>query len=139
MRGAAQREFGAVLARDPDNAETRWILEALRAEAAPAPGGGPLSEYLGTYTGEASIAINNAALGLRRGQRPPWPLVRIHDDVFAVRDEPFRRVEFERNSAGKITGFQLVRAGGPAAWFLKLPGQATRRTCAGTSERCASP
>jgi hypothetical protein len=130
-----------VLAHDPGNIETRWILETLQAEAAvPAPGGAPLSDYIGAYSGDASIAIKNAALGLRRGQRPPWPLVRIHDDVFAVRDEPFRRVEFERNSAGKITRFQLVRVGGPAAWFLKQPGQATRRTCAAAgSARCASP
>jgi hypothetical protein len=106
-----------VLAREASNVETRWILEALQAEAAPEPGA-PLSDYVGSYTGGASIVAKNAALGLRRDRRPLWSLVRIHGDVFAVRDEPFRRVQFERNSSGRITRFQLVRAGGPAAWFL---------------------
>jgi Peptidase family S41 len=111
-----------VLAQDSNNVETRWILEALQAEAAPSPGA-PLADYVGTYTGGAAIVAKNAALGLRRDRRPPWSLVRIHGDVFAVRDEPFRRVQFERNSSGRITRFQLVRAGGPAAWFLKQPSR----------------
>jgi hypothetical protein len=116
----------AVLAQAPNSVETRWVLEALQAEAAPpASPKSPLSDYAGTYTGGASIVVQNAELGLRRDRRPPWPLVRIHGDVFAVRDEPYRRVQFERNASGRITRFQLVRAGGPAAWFLRVkpPGE----------------
>ena len=111
-----------VLAQDPNGAsvETRWILEALQSEATPAPSpGAPLSDYVGTYTAGASIIAERAGLALRRDRSPPWSLVRIHDDVFAVRDEPFRRVQFERNASRKITRFELVRAGGPAAWFSK--------------------
>ena len=111
-----------VLTQDASNVETRWILEALQAEVAPSPGA-PLSDYVGIYTGGAAIVAKNTALGLRRDRRPPWSLVRIHGDVFAVRDEPFRRVQFERNSSGRITRFQLVRAGGPAAWFVKQHSQ----------------
>jgi hypothetical protein len=110
----------AMLAQDPNSVETRWVLEALQAEAAPPSSPKPpLTDYVGTYTGGASIVVQNGELGLRRERRPPWPLVSIHGDMFAVRDEPYRRVQFERNASGRITRFQLVRAGGPAAWFSK--------------------
>lgn len=133
----------AVLAREPNGAsavETRWILEALRAETTPAPSNGaPLAQYVGTYTGGASIVVRNGTLGLLRDRRPLWALVRIRGDVFAVRDEPFRRVQFERDAARKVTRFELVRAGGPAAWFSK-EGHATCRTGAAPApERCSSP
>lgn len=113
----------AVLAREPNGAsavETRWISEALRAEATPAPArGAALADYIGTYAGGASIVARGGTLGLLRDRRPLWTLVRIHADVFAVRDEPFRRVLFERNAARKVIRFELVRAGGPAAWFSR--------------------
>jgi Peptidase family S41 len=113
-----------VLAKEPNGAatvETRWILETLRVEEASVPPvGPPLSDYVGTYEG-ASIIAQHAQLALARGRRPPWPLIRVRGDVFAVRDEPFRRILFERDSAHKVTRFQLVRAGGPSAWFLRLP------------------
>lgn len=112
-----------IVKNNPDHIETRWILEALQAEATPTAGA-PLSDYVGNYTGAAAIVAKNAALALQRDQRPAWPLVRIHGDVFAVRDEPFRRVEFERDASGKITRFQLIRAGGAATWFrLTPPGE----------------
>jgi hypothetical protein len=97
--------------------ETRWTLEALQAEASPAKGP-PLADYVGTYAG-AEISSEKGTLALRRGRRPPWTLVRIRNDVFCVKDEPFRRVLFERDTARHITRFQLVRAGSASTWFLK--------------------
>ena len=102
----------------PEDIETRWTLEALRAEASPVKGP-PLTDYVGAYAG-AEISTENGYLALRRGNRPPWALVRIRGDVFCVKDEPFRRVLFERDSAGHgVTRLELVRAGGAATWFLK--------------------
>jgi hypothetical protein len=98
--------------------ETRWTLEALQAEASPARGP-PLADYVGTYAG-AEISTENGTLALRRGRRPAWTLVRIRNDVFCVKDEPYRRVLFERDAARHITRFQLVRAGSASTWFLKL-------------------
>jgi hypothetical protein len=98
--------------------ETRWTLEALQVEASPAKGP-PLADYVGTYAG-AEISTENGTLALRRGRRPAWTLVRIRNDVFCVKDEPFRRVLFERDTARHITRFQLVRAGSASTWFLKL-------------------
>ena len=102
----------------PEDIETRWTLEALRAEASPIKGP-PLTDYIGAYAG-AEIFTENGSLALRRGHRPPWALVRIRGDVFCVKDEPFRRVLFERDAASHgVTRLELVRAGGPATWFLK--------------------
>ena len=112
----------SVLARrntdSPETTETRWVLEALRARNSP-PAGAPLTDYEGPYTAGAQLAIENHHLALRRGKRPFWTLVRIRGDVFAVVDEPYRRVIFERNAAHQVTRFELVRAGGPSSWFTR--------------------
>lgn len=104
-------------AEGPDALETRWILEARRAQQSP-PKGAPLAEYAGPYT-DVTISTQRNGLLLQRGSRPPVALMRLKDDAFFVTDEPFRRVLFERDAAGKVKGFQLVRANGPATWFPK--------------------
>jgi len=111
----------AVLAQDksrPESGETQWILEALQAEEAAPRGGPPLTDYPGTYQG-ARILIEGEALALHRGQRPPVVLLRLKGDTFFARDEPFRRVLFERDRTGKVSGLQLVRYGGESLWFRR--------------------
>lgn len=107
-----------VLRVNPTATETRWVLEALRAQGSPVAGPA-LKEYVGPYGTDNQIAVEHAHLVLRRGKRPPWPLVRIRADVFAVVDEPYRRVIFERNPDRRVTRFEMVRAGGPSEWFTK--------------------
>jgi len=110
----------AVVAKKANAAEvidTQWTLEALRAEQSPRTGP-PLGDYAGTYE-DTMISASGANLALRRGRRPAWMLVRLHGDAFFVRGEPFRRALFERNVAGKVKGFQLVRSGGQTAWYPK--------------------
>ena len=123
--------LGAILKSNrPESLETRWTLEALEAEVSPVEGP-PLTDYIGTYAG-AEIATEKGHLTLHRGRRPPWMLVRIRGDVFCVKDEPFRRVLFERGTSDDpsegakghshtraVTRLQLVRAGGVSTWFLK--------------------
>lgn len=107
-----------VLARNSSSAaalDTRWTLEALRAELAP-PKGPPLAGYVGTYA-DATITKAGEGLALKRAGHGEMTLMRVRGDVFFVRGEPFRRVLFERNSAGTVTGFQLVRSSGQALWF----------------------
>ncbi len=104
---------------NPNLLEASWTLEALRAASTRSRIAPPLADYLGTYTG-ATISIAGGLLSLHRGRRPPWPLLRLHDDMFFVKDEPFRRVLFERDTANRISRFQLVRAGGPSSWFSKV-------------------
>jgi hypothetical protein len=126
LRRAQILALEEVLARAPEGSETedtRWVLEALRAEHA-TRAGSPLADYVGDYTG-AVISESNGTLALRRGRRPPWTLVRVRGDVFFVKDEPLRRVEFERGPAGEVKRFQLLSSSGRSIWARKLPAAAS--------------
>jgi hypothetical protein len=102
------------------NGESQWILEALRVEESAPRGGSPLTDYSGTYQG-ARISIEGEALALHRGKRPPVVLAWLKGDTFFARDEPYRRVLFERDRAGKVSGLQLVRYAGESLWFRRSP------------------
>jgi hypothetical protein len=103
-----------------DTLEAQWALEALRAEHTPRQGS-PLSDYVGQYTGAVVSAAGSNQLLLKRGRRPPWTLIRINGDTFSVKDEPFRRVEFERGPDGEVRRLQLLTASGHSIWARKLP------------------
>jgi hypothetical protein len=114
-----------VLARQGDTAGTldaRWALEALRAERTPRPGSS-LSDYAGQYT-DAVVSVDGGQLLLKRGRRPAWTLIRVRGDTFFVKDEPFRRVEFERASGGEVVRLQLLSSSGHSIWARKLPVRA---------------
>jgi hypothetical protein len=111
----------AVLAQGKNRSasgETQWVLEALRVEEGAPRGGPPLTDYSGTYQG-AKISLKGEALAFHRDQRPPVALVRLKGDTFFAKDEPFRRVLFERDRSGKVSGMQLVRYGGESLWFRR--------------------
>jgi hypothetical protein len=95
--------------------ELQWALEALLAEARPATRA-VLTEYSGVYS-EAVIAIENDKLQLRRGRRAVQTLAPLRADHFFIVGEPNQRVVFERDVAGKITGFQLLRSSAYSSWF----------------------
>jgi len=99
----------------PRALDTRWTLEALRAEQSP-PAGPPLSEYKGSY-GDAVVSTADGRLVLQRGRQPSLSLSRLGGDAFFVRSEPFRRVLFERDAAGKVKGFAYVRSSGQSMWY----------------------
>ena len=101
--------------RGPGALDTRWTLEALRAERTP-PTGPPLAEYVGSY-GDATVSAAASRLVLRRGRQPELTLGRLGGDAFFVRTEPFRRVVFERDADGKVKGFQFVRSSGQSVWY----------------------
>lgn len=121
LLAAEKAALAAVLAQHPQALETRWILESLEARRAPEKKA-TLLEYAGAYAG-ATITVENGHLVLRRGPRPPWLLERLRGELFFVTEEPYRRVIFERKG-GHVRRFQLVRAGGPSAWFAKQPSRA---------------
>ena len=95
--------------------DVQWALEAVLAEIKP-PERVPLGEYAGTY-GDAGIAIANDALQLRRGRREVQTLAPLRADRFFIVGEPGQHVVFERDAAGKIIGFQLLRSSAYTSWF----------------------
>ena len=110
----------AVLARSPaapGAVDSRWVLEALHAQHT-RPAGPDLGDYVGTY-GDARVSAAGGGLSLRRGRHPELALTRLGGDAFFVREEPFRRVLFERDEAGKVRRFQFVRSSGQAMWYSK--------------------
>ncbi len=110
----------AVLARrpaDPANIDTSWTLEAWRAQAAPTAQS-LLADYVGTF-GEIAIKAIDGALTMQQGKRPAWKLIQLKDDSFFAASDPARRVIFERDSAGKVTGFEIRLASGRSAWFAR--------------------
>jgi hypothetical protein len=121
LRRAQILALEAVLARNTSGIErldALWTLEALRSES-PASPGPSLTSYAGTYSDATISVAADGSLALQRGRRPPWILLRLRGDVFFVRDEPFRRVLFERSGTGQVQRFQLLRAGGPSTWYRK--------------------
>lgn len=101
----------------PETSETRWILEAMRAQRTK-PKGPALTDYRGAY-GEATVSIENDRLLFKRGNRPAWTLLRLKDDTFFPKDEPTRRVRFERDAAGAIRGLELTYSSGQSMFFSR--------------------
>ena len=115
----------------PEAANTRQVLEALRAEATHRTGP-PLRSYVGVYSGTVVTAVGDL-LALRQGDRMPLTLVRLKGDAFFDQNDPSRRVVFERSAHGAITGLRLIYPNGHEQWFparapdlpsLRLPGRA---------------
>ena len=90
--------------------DTRWALEALRAETS-APRKVDADGYPGEY-GTVGIDRIDGRLRLRRGERPPLALTALDDDLFTVRDDPSRRVHFQRNEQGQVIALELLRSDG---------------------------
>jgi Peptidase family S41/N-terminal domain of Peptidase_S41 in eukaryotic IRBP len=109
-----------ITALHPNRAETadaRWALEAARAAKSPRQGAA-LSDYVGTY-GDATLAIRNGKLQFKRGRRPSWTLMRLNGDTFFAQGEPSRRLHFERDSSGKVSGFELQSSFGFSSWYAR--------------------
>lgn len=84
-------------------AEDLWIIQALESEAVVAP----LNSYPGRYR-DAQVFIKHGSLHYKLGERPPWILRALSADLFTVEDEPTRRVRFNRDAQGRITGLNVL-------------------------------
>lgn len=109
-----------LLAKRPDTIDAQWTLEALRAESAP-QASASFREYVGAYAG-ATVFVTGNKLQLQRDRRPAFTLTRLRNDSFFVSGEPLRRIVFERDAAGRVRGFQMLRSSGPSAWHPRERG-----------------
>jgi hypothetical protein len=119
---AEQLALARVLERDPHGAQAAYTsdaLEALRAEASPRPGP-PLGGYAGIYSGTV-VTVAGDLLALRQGNRMPSTLVRLIGDTFFDRNDPSRRIVFERGAYGAITGLRVTYPSGYEQWFPARP------------------
>lgn len=90
--------------------DTRWALDALQAQAAPAVETNP-ADYLGQYE-RIQIGQDGGRVILRNGQRPPQPLATLQRDLFYVAADPSVRVKFERASDGRVASLEILRSDG---------------------------
>lgn len=85
--------------------DTRWALDALRAESAASPRV-DADDYAGTY-GVMGIATARDRLVLTQGRRPARTLLPLGDDIFAVQENPSLRVVFQRDAKGRVEALEL--------------------------------
>lgn len=99
----------AALARQADRlsgpvaVEAAWVLEALRAPAVAFRA----EDYVGRYNG-SEVAMAEGLLTWRSDRRPAWRLKPLSPDLFFDIDEPYRRIRFERDSAGQVTALETL-------------------------------
>lgn len=109
----------AVLARrlpEPAATEARWVLEALRAQDAPPPVAA--DDYVGRY-GELRVDLQDGRLAVQRGRRPPLVLLPVARDVFAVADDPTRRMYFKRDAQGAVVELEAAGTSGPPGRYSR--------------------
>ena len=83
--------------------EAAWVREALDAPVLsvdPAP-------YLGAYGGSVVQATEDG-LTWRNERRPAWRLRPLSPDLFFDVDEPYRRIRFMRDAAGRVTALEVL-------------------------------
>lgn len=89
--------------------DTRWALEALRAESAPRRVSS--APYVGQY-GALTVSEREGALLMQRERRPPLTLIQLDGDTFTVAGDPSRRVVFERNASGAVVALEVRSSNG---------------------------
>lgn len=102
-------------AQGSDAAELRWLLAdrqapALRVDLAP---------YVGSYGGEANVAVANGTLVLNQGRRAT-PLRPVSPDVFVSMLDPLIHAQFERQS-GRVIALTLLAPAGPLSRYTRAP------------------
>ena len=83
--------------------QAAWVREALDAKPAafdPAP-------YLGVYGG-SMVQASDDGLTWKNERRPAWRLRPLSPDLFFDVDEPYRRIRFMRDEAGRVTALEVL-------------------------------
>jgi hypothetical protein len=96
--------------------ESRWVLEALRAQHAPMSAA-QLAPYAGDY-GQAHIVADGDHLSFVMLRRPPLALIPLAADLFVGAAEPYARYQFER-SDGRVTAITVLGPHGPTARYQR--------------------
>lgn len=94
--------------------DVRWSLAAMTTLAA--ADASDLASLTGTF-GNRVVNLESGTLVLRRGRWPGRTLRPLGGDLFFVEGAPWRRVRFERDSAGRVVALiEATSAGGETRW-----------------------
>lgn len=106
----AQRlALGTLVAAQPERTDAAWALSAFQTWTG---GPVPLVDYAGTY-GPLTVTVEDEALVVRRGRRPPFSLTPVEADLFHVSTDPLMRFAFERDASGRVIALEQRPAFGP--------------------------
>ena len=83
--------------------EAAWVREALDAK----PAAFDAAPYLGAYGGSV-VQAGNDGLTWKNERRPAWRLRPLSPDLFFDADEPYRRIRFVRDEAGRVTALEVL-------------------------------
>lgn len=90
--------------------DTRWALDALRAESG-ATRRVRADDLVGAYDAMA-VSAAQEGLTLRQGRRPARTLLPLGGDTFAMREDPSQRVVFARDAAGRVVALEVRSSDG---------------------------
>jgi len=85
--------------------DTRWALEALRAETSTTRRI-RASDFVGAYDTMEVRAVQDGLI-FQQGRRPVRTLLSLGDDTFAMRENPSQHVVFERDAAGRVIALEV--------------------------------
>ncbi len=99
--------------------ETRWALEASKAERdAPPLGEHDRARYAGKYGGR-TVRDSGGELVYLHERRPPRRLLSLGADTFVPQGLPYVRLEFERDASGAVTALLVRQVSGGVARFAR--------------------
>lgn len=113
---AHQHALQALLASEAEDVEARWVLEALQTSPGSVRAAADLS---GRYEEINVEHDEDGRLLIRRERRMTQTLLALSPDRFAIEDQPELRVEFERDSQGKVVALSQLRASGQRTLFKR--------------------
>lgn len=109
LNHAQRLALGTIVAAQPERTDAAWALSAFQTWAG---GPVPLADYAGTY-GPLTVAVEDEALVVRRGRRPPLVLTPVETDLFFISGDPLMRFAFERDATGRVIALEQRPAYGP--------------------------
>jgi hypothetical protein len=104
--------------------DLEWVLPVIETQGNPVVlSEEEMGKYTGRYAnGKYSIVINNGKLCWRCTPQTDYRLTPINKELFGFDDTEDDRLQFVRDSAGDISGFQLIRKSGGQAVFRPKTG-----------------
>ena len=90
--------------------DTRWALDALRAETS-ATQRVRTRDFVGSF-GTMAVNASEDRLILQQGRRPARTLLSLGADTYTTRENPSQRIVFERDAKGRVIALEMRHSDG---------------------------